>query len=59
MLASKLVISRMYNAVTTSHGLPCRFLGEIRRDPGPLFFPVMCFVWEWTFDTSIDSLCII
>ena len=24
----------------------CRFLGEIRRDPGPLFFPVMWFVWS-------------
>ena len=46
MFAAKVVISRMYNAVTTSHGLPCRFLGEIRRNPGPLFFPVMWFVWS-------------
>ena len=46
IFAAKLVFSRMYNAVTTSHGLPCRFLGEIRRNPGPLFFPVMWFVWS-------------
>lgn len=46
LFAAKLVISRMYNALNTSHGLPCRFLGEIRRNPGPLFFPVMWFVWS-------------
>lgn len=46
MFAGKFVISRMYNAVTTSHHFPCRFLGEIRRNPGPLFFPVMWFVWS-------------
>ena len=46
MFAAKLVISRMYSALTISHGIPCRFLGEIQRNPGPLFFPVMWFVWS-------------
>ena len=46
LFAAKLVIAEMYKALTTSHRLPCRFLGEIRRDPGPLFFPVMWFVWS-------------
>ena len=46
LFAAQLVVSRMYNALTTSHILSCRFLGEIRHNPGPLFFPVMWFVWS-------------
>lgn len=46
LYAAKVVITEMYNALIISHGLPCRFLGEIRRNPGPLFFPVMWFVWS-------------
>ena len=46
LFAAKMVISHMYNALTTSHGLPSRFLGKIRRNPGPFFFPVMGFVWS-------------
>ncbi len=41
LFAAKMVISHMYNALITSHGLPSRFLGKIRRNPGPFFFPVM------------------
>lgn len=44
--AAKLVVSRVYEALTTSHILSCRFFGEIRHNPGPLFYPVMWFVWS-------------
>lgn len=59
LVAAKTVINHMYNALTTAHGLPCRFLGEIRNNPGPLFFPVMWFVWSGilTLPLIIFTIC--
>lgn len=39
------VISKMYDALRTAHPLPTLFLGNIRYNPGPFYFPVMWFVW--------------
>ena len=39
------VIAKMYDALGTAHPLPTLFLGDIRYDPGPFYFPVMWFVW--------------
>ncbi|MEH0007923.1 MAG: phospholipid carrier-dependent glycosyltransferase [Flavobacteriales bacterium] len=40
------VIGGMYGATTMAHPTPTLFLGEIRYNPTPLFFPVMWFVWS-------------
>ena len=40
------VVFGMHWAFTTPHGLPTLFLGEIRYNPGMLYFPVMWFVWS-------------
>ncbi len=40
------VFARMYEAVTNAHELPKLFLGVIRYDPGPLYYPVMLLVWS-------------
>lgn len=45
LYAADRVIDRMYAALTNAHVLPTLFLGEIRYDPGLLYFPVMWFVW--------------
>ena len=39
------VIAKMYDALRTAHPLPTLFLGDIRYNPGPFYFPVMWFVW--------------
>ncbi|MDE0018639.1 MAG: glycosyltransferase family 39 protein [Candidatus Poribacteria bacterium] len=44
--ASRLVFERMYYVLTNAHELPKLFLGKIRYNPGPLFYPVMGFVWS-------------
>ncbi len=44
--AASYVFERMYNALTTAHELPKLFLGKIRYNPGPLYYPVMGFVWS-------------
>ena len=54
LFAAKMVISHMYNALTTSHGLPSRFLGKIRRNPGPVLLSSHGVRLEWTFDTATD-----
>lgn len=40
------VIAMMYDALTRAHELPTLFLGDLRYNPGPLYFPVMCLVWS-------------
>ena len=40
------VITEMYGAFRQPHGLPTLFLGEIRYNPGMLYFPVMWLVWS-------------
>ena len=44
--AASYVFERMYNALTIAHELPKLFLGKIRYNPGPLYYPVMGFVWS-------------
>ena len=44
--ASRLVFERMYYVLMHAHELPKLFLGKIRYNPGPLFYPVMGFVWS-------------
>lgn len=39
------VIAKMYEALGTAHPIPTLFLGNIRYNPGPFYFPVMWFVW--------------
>lgn len=57
--AVDLVISKMYEALTSAHNVQTRFLGSIRYNPGPLFFPVMWFVWTGllTFPLAVFSIC--
>ena len=40
------VFERMYEALTNAHELPKLFLGKLRYNPGPLYYPVMGFVWS-------------
>ena len=40
------VISNLYWALTEANRIPTLFLGEIRYNPGTLYFPVMWFVWS-------------
>lgn len=40
------IVMEMYWALTRPHSLPTLFLGDIRYNPGPLFFPMMWFVWS-------------
>lgn len=44
--AANYVFARMYEALTNVHELPKLFLGKIRYNPGPLYYPVMWFVWS-------------
>jgi len=44
--AVKSVIIGMYGAATNANLIPTLFLGEIRYNPGMLYFPVMWFVWS-------------
>ena len=39
------VIAKMYDALEIAHPIPKLFLGNIRYNPGPFYFPVMWFVW--------------
>ena len=45
LFAAKIVIAKMYSALTNTHPAPTPFLGVSRYNPGPLFYPVMWFVW--------------
>ena len=40
------VLAEMYGATTTANFVPTLFLGEVRYNPGILYFPVMWFVWS-------------
>ena len=40
------IVEGMYWALTEANGIPSLFLGEIRYNPGMLYFPVMWFVWS-------------
>ncbi len=44
--AVSVVVAGMYWALTEANAIPTLFLGEIRYNPGPLYFPVMWFVWS-------------
>ena len=57
--AVDLVISKMYEALTLAHNVQTLFLGDIRYNPGPLFFPVMWLVWTGllTFPLTVFTIC--
>lgn len=44
--SAKYILMGMYTTLTTAHELPTLFLGNIRYNPGPLYYPVMLFVWS-------------
>ena len=44
--ASTHVLERMYAALINAHEFPKLFLGKIRYNTGPLYYPVMAFVWS-------------
>lgn len=46
LFVAKNVLAGMYDAFTVAHELPKLFLGDIRYDPGILYYPVMWFVWS-------------
>lgn len=46
LFVAKNVLAGMYDAFAISHELPKLFLGDIRYDPGILYYPVMYFVWS-------------
>lgn len=46
LTAVKPVITEMYEAATHANIIPTLFLGEIRYNPGVLYFPMMWFVWS-------------
>ncbi len=40
------ILERMFHAVADSHELPKLFLGDIRHNPGWLYFPIVTGVWS-------------
>ena len=56
--ASTHVLTRMHAAVTDAHELPKLFLGAIRYNPGPLYYPVMGFVWSAPLMVPLTVLAI-
>ncbi len=56
--AAKYILAGMYTALTTAHELPTLFLGDIRYNPGPLYYPVMLFVWSTLLAVPLTSLAI-
>lgn len=56
--AAKYILAGMYTALTTAHELPTLFLGDIRYNPGPLYYPVMLFVWSTLLAVPLTGLAI-
>ena len=56
--AAKYILAGMYTALTTAHELPTLFLGDIRYNPGPLYYPVMLFVWSTLLALPLTGLAI-
>ena len=52
------VFERMYDALTNAHEWPKLFLGNIRYNPGHLYYPVMCFVWSAPLTLPLTFLAI-
>lgn len=44
--ATPFVVDRLCDALINAHENPKLFLGKIRYNTGPLFYPVMAFVWS-------------
>ncbi len=44
--STPLVLDRMYDALMNAHKYPKLFLGKIRYNTGPLFYPVMAIIWS-------------
>ena len=56
--AATYILTGMYTALTTAHELPTLFLGDIRYNPGPLYYPVMMFVWSTLLALPLTVLAI-
>lgn len=56
--AAPYVLSQMYIALTNAHELPKLFLGNIRYNPGSLFYLVMIFVWSAPLTIPLTILAI-
>lgn len=52
------IVGGMYWALTEANWIPTLFLGEIRYDPGPLYFPVMWFVWSMPLTLPLIGVAI-
>ena len=57
-IASGYVFERLYEALTNAHELPKLFLGKIRYNPGPLYYPVMGMVWSAPLTLPLTLLAI-
>ena len=55
--ASGTVLARMFDALTNAHELPKLFLGKIRYNPGPLYYPIMFFVWSAPLTPATHFVC--
>lgn len=56
--AATYTLERMYDAFLNAHELPKLFLGKIRYNTGPLYYPIMSLVWSapLTIPLTIFSL---
>lgn len=52
------VFERMYDALTNAHEWPKLFLGDIRYNPGALYYPVMGIVWSAPLTVPLTVLAI-
>ena len=56
--ASTHVLERMYAALINAHELPKLFLGKIRYNTGPLYYPIMAFVWSAPLTIPLSILAL-
>ncbi len=52
------VFDRMYAALINAHEFPKLFLGKVRYNPGPLFYPVMAFIWSAPLTVPLTILAL-
>lgn len=52
------VLDRMYDALINAHELPKLFLGKIRYNTGPLYYPIMAFVWSAPLTVPLTILAL-
>ena len=52
------VLDHMYDALMNAHELPKLFLGKIRYNTGPLYYPIMAFVWSAPLTIPLSILAL-